>query len=615
MPANETVQISIRARMNEFEQEMKKIPGVTEKEAKKMVQALGQQLARTEKAAKKAFEETRGHGASAFKEIGEAGDRVFSELGGVFGDIGGALSTFIESGAKAGGALGGVAGGATLAAGAIAGATLAVGFLAGEMISFVDGADEAVERLHEISGIQPLSGETLASLDEWNQGQLAAEAGGKRLHAVLAGELAQAFGDLPVLISAVTNALADGVEAAGAFTDKIDDVQSTARKTLAVMTLGTTELIAWATGFDQATEAAREHVDAVDEVGESVKEARDFAREAAIALGLLVDEEQEAADAKERASRAKLAAADAERAAAADAADREAVLTRMTNEHIAATELLQQITESANASALSQTGKLIAAHEAKNEKIREALEITGDVAAAQAAQAAVDEELERELLARREELRAEHLERLKKAEAQTHEEIGEIALDSFNRTASAFGDVVGLMIKQGEDLTEAEKARALFLFDLQKTAALTQIAVNTAVAITKALAELGPIAGPIAATGAAQAAVVMAQQPPEFPSGGMVTAEHLGSSTGSPDHGAVGVQAGEGIVNHRGMAALGEDGLNALNGGGGLGGTLVVEQRYRHKVFDRFVKDNLRRGGPLGQAIHGVRRPGHSNRS
>jgi hypothetical protein len=58
------------------------------------------------------------------------------------------------------------------------------------------------------------------------------------------------------------------------------------------------------------------------------------------------------------------------------------------------------------------------------------------------------------------------------------------------------------------------------LFALEKSAAVAAIVVNTAVAVTKALAQLGPIAGAAAAggiiaTGGAQTAVVLAQKLPE----------------------------------------------------------------------------------------------------
>ena len=68
-------------------------------------------------------------------------------------------------------------------------------------------------------------------------------------------------------------------------------------------------------------------------------------------------------------------------------------------------------------------------------------------------------------------------------------------------------------------MAEDNEKAAMALFRTSQAASLAQVGMNTAVAITKALADLGPVAGTVAAvgiglTGAAQAAAIAAQPPP-----------------------------------------------------------------------------------------------------
>jgi hypothetical protein len=96
------------------------------------------------------------------------------------------------------------------------------------------------------------------------------------------------------------------------------------------------------------------------------------------------------------------------------------------------------------------------------------------------------------------------------------------------------------------------------------------------------------------ALGAVQAAAVLATPPPKFHSGGMI----------APDERMITAQTGEAVLSRSGVAAAGgASGVNDLNRGGG-GGAIVVVNQYRHRVFDSFIMDNLRRtGSPLAAAI------------
>ncbi len=82
-----------------------------------------------------------------------------------------------------------------------------------------------------------------------------------------------------------------------------------------------------------------------------------------------------------------------------------------------------------------------------------------------------------------------------------------------------------LIAQQEAELLEKKKELQKKAFNAQKIASAISIAINTAVGITTAVAQLGPIAGPIAgiaigALGALQAGIVLSQPTPEFKLGG-----------------------------------------------------------------------------------------------
>ena len=151
----------------------------------------------------------------------------------------------------------------------------------------------------------------------------------------------------------------------------------------------------------------------------------------------------------------------------------------------------------------------------------------------------------------------------------------------------------------GERLGMEEKKAAMLSYVISKAQALTEIAINTLVAASKAAAQTGigaVVASPVVmALGAVQAAAVMAQPPPKFHRGGMI----------APDERSVTAQTGEAILSRAGVAAIGgAPAVNSANRGGGSSAPVVVVNQYRHRVFDSFIHDNLRRAGsPLALAI------------
>lgn len=126
--------------------------------------------------------------------------------------------------------------------------------------------------------------------------------------------------------------------------------------------------------------------------------------------------------------------------------------------------------------------------------------------------------------------------------------------------------------------------RAKRAFNAEKATKIAMAIANTAAATTAAFAPpptgLGPVAGAFLAT--ANAVVLGAQidqirkqkYTPTFASGGLVGAR-AGVTTVAPDHVPILADPREGIVNPRGMATIGEEGLDALNRGFGPGPQMV----------------------------------------
>lgn len=151
--------------------------------------------------------------------------------------------------------------------------------------------------------------------------------------------------------------------------------------------------------------------------------------------------------------------------------------------------------------------------------------------------------------------------------------------------ASMVGQIaVNLAELQGE---ENEKA-AMRAYEIEKAAAIVQIAINGAVAAMRAYAELGPVAGIagaalMAAVTATQIAVVASQEPPKF---------HRGRS---PDEIPATLTRSEAVLNPSGVAAAGgREAIEALNRGQGMGSNMTVNLQLRHRAVDAVTVDLLR---------------------
>ena len=209
-------------------------------------------------------------------------------------------------------------------------------------------------------------------------------------------------------------------------------------------------------------------------------------------------------------------------------------------------------------------------------------------------------EIHAEWMDKRSELDKEFSEKQKARRLDDLREFGEVS----SGFATGVADALEAIYTHSEQLSTDQKRK---LFYLSQAAAMSDVAINGIVAISETLAAYGATPAGIAlsiglgATTAAQIATIAAEQP-SFDIGGVIRG---GVMADSPDQMGVSVLPGESILNRSATERLGEGGVNALNGGGGTGQEIIVVPAYRH--FDRFIKDEYRKGGAFRRFFNDAR--------
>ena len=147
---------------------------------------------------------------------------------------------------------------------------------------------------------------------------------------------------------------------------------------------------------------------------------------------------------------------------------------------------------------------------------------------------------------------------------------------------------------------EEHKNAAIAAFVVGKIAALSQAAVQAALAVITMLAQGGPPAAIAAGVaGGISIAAIAAEPPPTFHSGGMV-------GLGAPDEISARLLRSEAVLSPQGVrAAGGAGGVRDLNRGGTAGQQPVITVfKVRSRAVDAMVSDNLRtKQGPLVDAL------------
>lgn len=158
-------------------------------------------------------------------------------------------------------------------------------------------------------------------------------------------------------------------------------------------------------------------------------------------------------------------------------------------------------------------------------------------------------------------------------------------LNNAQALAGSFSEFSGAVLQAAIDNGKANQKVITGLFRMNQAAAVGEVAFNTAQAVTAALAYPPILRGAMIATaigtGAAQAAVVMAQKPPQ-------TTFHMGGM--APDEMPARVLRGEAVLDRATVRRIGgEEGVKQLSQGTAPQEQVVVIQPFKH--FGRFTKE------------------------
>ena len=268
---------------------------------------------------------------------------------------------------------------------------------------------------------------------------------------------------------------------------------------------------------------------------------------------------------------------------------------------------VMQMQKNARADLLTNEETIIAKYDQQLERLETIKTESEGAVSVEVARLEVIDSMERELhelrLEQAEEIN-EKLDKIAENEIERMNKIRQKRRDTFTELASlsasfaqTFASSIATTLENTGNLTAKQ---AVKLHRMMQAGAIAEIAINTSVAIMKALATLGPIAGGVAAglltgMGAAQAAAVASQPSPKFDMGGMVgSRDRL-----APDQANAQVLRGEAVLDRATVRKVGgAQGVRQLQKKGNSDNVIVVSP-FKH--FDKFLSSSLRRGSRLRQ--------------
>ena len=205
------------------------------------------------------------------------------------------------------------------------------------------------------------------------------------------------------------------------------------------------------------------------------------------------------------------------------------------------------------------------------------------------------------------------------ADLQSQQEYAAQGLDLASSGASALeglaAQVADNATSEAERGSKAKQKAVLIAFKAEKAAALTTAAINTALAIQKAIAMFGPPPSPFGIAGIATALTIGATQigaiaataPPTFHTGGVI-------QQAKPGEVDIRALPGEAVLPRDVVAANGGPGEVMQRARSGFGGGAVsVDLKLRHRSLDRITAEVMGAGGRTSMQTRGLRSSGYSN--
>lgn len=660
MAANESVSLTFEADLSALRKELASIPGMTEKEAKAAVRQLEINYKKAEKAASKAARASsaaaKSAGAAASKASKEAAEGLLE-----LGDLAGFSKDRIDKLSKGLAAFSNPVTLGAAAVGGLAVALVAAGAAAVELVRYSKEASKAVEPFRELEGFNGVSPQALSALETANAsldalGTLAKQAAllfaadlapAVELGATTAVKLGLAFVDTVNSFAKGQGVIREIGRLIGTFLVRANFSAVTAINELG-RAFGTLAkgigqdaigdyFLEEAAKYDRWTASVGASLSdaALGGLGEVIGEVNaslsDYDARAAELIGLQVKVNR-AAGAGSKAATEQAKALDAQAAAAKAAAAAYAQLQR-ANEAQAQVEAFALENARLAASLSDDSGLQIALIEAEADARRKAAEEQADqlrrLGRSKEAQILLEEryalisqqsaEQVAAIQASQEVASLGFVDRLgaqwESWGARTTTVIGEVAQAAaafaaleLQQTQQRLDQIRTARDQLGENITKAQAKRlrkaekeeqkaAVKAFRAQQASALAIAAVQGAQAVIAALAQLGPVAGPIAAAAisaavGAQAAVIAGASPPKFHRGGMIGSSDPRAGSDRSERMAV-VRQGEAVLTPQGVAAIGGPaGVDAANGGrAGAGGPIVVNLQLRRQTLQSVLVD------------------------
>jgi len=632
MTTRRDISLNVIADISKYQQQFAKVPGFTDKQAAKAAEKLEKRMSKAAADSARAAQKSAQKSARAFEKAGNGPrglaasldnvaeksgdvDSIISGLGGALGAIDPRLQAVATGFQDAAGGIEAVAKGGMLSIPAMGAVGVAVVALGAAYLVLAHDAEEA-QKAQERAAKRATAAEkafggfatSIRSLDR---------------------EIAKLTGNLNENEEAARKretAFRRQAEAATIFLQKeieLNKAEKERIRNLVGREARTEEVRAASQRVNQALEAQTRQLSAITKRSKDFQNRSQFLSET---LTGLAEEEEKAKEEAEALKRAQEAAARAaERLAEAQAKQKSQVdaliaagkaRNQQVERDLALSQQNAQIKARATRVELSAMGELARATDeqiAKAEHIRvQRLEnARGDNFLMLEAEREFQESktaLEAQFEAERTEIQRREAEIRKGIEEQEAIDFGKNLAAATQLTLSNTHQMLQGLQTLAADSKNKEQARRLF--HASKVTGLGMVAVNTAIAITKALADLGPILGPaasaaIAANGVVQAEVIRRQKPPTFYRGtSMVERRPFATGTsqvgGTADAVPATLHAGEAVLNRRAADRMGRGNIDALNAGLMQGGPPVVAiSQINHRQFRSFYRDDRSLPGSL----------------
>ena len=599
MAAANTIGLTYTADIKDIEKKLAQLPEETAASAKRSVRELTKALkasAREQKKANKAAADT----AKGLRDVGSAaGDSESSlrAIGGVLGMVSPEAEKALQSIAEFGGGLEGVTRGADLMGLGLKSTlalTGAVGVaLAAAAVAYVQVTREMDRQAEEAKFLADINRSLEPTVRRVEDAQLDL--------AVATGAVTEAEAEQTRVRMAAQRSVLDFAAAQAQQREELKaTIEETQRYTEALDSfIGP---VAWAMqagadavfGFSDTIADAQGKLQSLDGAVQKEAASQKVLRDAT----LETTEEKRAQTGATTAQAAALRALS--EAQAADRAGRSDLLTGLAAERDAREQLAGLQSDLGGGSgndAIDQANALYERRVELLDQIAERLGYTAELDAAfTEAQAQRDTEVAEAEAARVAELAELKAEAARDEQMATARTLAQMQA-SYSTLMGGIADAAGAA---SQLIAEENRGAARALFVVEKAAGISQAIINGAIAKTRALAMLGPVAGPIAAAGitatvAAQVALIASQKPSFNDTPGVIQ---------MPSGGPIGVAPGDMVVAGKDLDDMAAQVDRARGSDRRPMVEVVAIPSYQGRTYDRARRDAYRRPGPDRDAVN-----------